>query len=64
LINFLKRDGRVALLQQLKDVERLGEDGNQVQPLDLCHGVLPVPAYFPKMEDYPSEYFKAPGYAL
>ena len=40
LKNLFQRDRGVVLLQQLNHVERLGENRNQVQPLDLCLGQL------------------------
>jgi hypothetical protein len=38
LKNFFEGDRRMILLQQFEHVERLGEDGDQVQPLDFCLG--------------------------
>jgi hypothetical protein len=38
LVNILERDRSVIFFQQLDHIERLGEDGNQVKPLDFCLG--------------------------
>ena len=43
LVNVLQGHGGVILFQQLKHVERLGQNGNQVQPLDLGFRQLLVP---------------------
>src|SRR5271166_521746 len=49
LVDVFEGDGLVALLQQLKYVERLGENWNQIEPLDLCLGQSFVPSSaFPK----------------
>ena len=40
LIDVLKREWGVILLKQLDDVERLGQDRNEVQPLDLSLGQI------------------------
>jgi hypothetical protein len=40
LIDVFKRERGVLLLKQLDDVERLGQDRNEIKPLDLCLGQL------------------------
>jgi hypothetical protein len=55
-LDILKRDRSMILLQQLEHVERLGEDGNQIQPFDLCLGQSLVSRCgFPSMEGYAPE---------
>ena len=38
LEDIFERERGIVLLEQLDDVERFGENGNQVQPLDSCFG--------------------------
>jgi hypothetical protein len=38
LVDILKGNGGVVLFEQLDDIERLGEDRNQVEALDFCLG--------------------------
>jgi hypothetical protein len=38
LVDIFEGDGSLAILQQLEYVEGLGENGNQVEPFDLCPG--------------------------
>jgi hypothetical protein len=40
LKDIFEREGCVILLKQLNDVERLGKNWNQVEPLDFCFGQL------------------------
>jgi hypothetical protein len=35
LVDIFEGNGPVALFKQLDDVERLGKDGNEIEPLDL-----------------------------
>jgi hypothetical protein len=37
-VDVFKGDGHMVLLKQLKDVEGFGENGDQVEPFDLCFG--------------------------